>query len=104
MPVRLDRLPVDEDIFELALPAVPAFVGRETVGYSAIRCLLQIEIERRLHTQAILMHFVGAETLLQFAAHLFLEPRGNGSVRLRNLEAQRRSASLFGLLVRNYAI
>ena len=104
MPVLFNVYAAGEDVFKLAFPAMAAFVDCETVGDCAVRRLLQSEIESGLDAEPVFVDFVRAESLLKFAAHFFLEPRGDGGVGLRDVQAQRRLAGFLRLLVRNVAV
>ena len=66
--------------------------------------LLQVEIERGVDAQAGLVHFIGAEVLVELAPHFFLEPRSHGSHGLRDVEAERSVARRFGLGVGDNAV
>ena len=98
MLVVLERGAVGKHVFELALPAVTALVGGESVSQGVVGGLLQVEIERGVDAQAGLVHLLGAESLFQFAANLFLEPGSDRHLRLGDVKTERRAARLLSLL------
>ncbi len=92
MAVVLKRRSLGKHIFKFAgpvraNPSAAMLVGDQPVRHSAIRCFLQVEIERGLDFESRLMHFFGAEAFFQFAPHFFLEPWSHRHLRLRDAQA-----------------
>jgi len=99
MAVVLKRDAAGQDVLLLVFPAVAALVGGYAVGYGAVGGLLQVEVEGGLDFEAGFVDLLGAEALFEFAADFFLEPGGNGALRLRDVEAERGLTRLFSLRV-----
>ena len=66
--ILIELLSLCDHVQQLAVPAVPALVGREAVEESMGRCFLQIRIERRIDAQAAFMHLITAVFRFEIAA------------------------------------
>ena len=104
MLVIVERVAVCEHVVELALPAMPALIGGESIGEGFVGGLLQIEIERGVDAKSGFVHLLGAESLFKFAAHFFLEPGRYRHLRLTDVKPKWRTASLISLLMRDHAV
>src|SRR3974390_506565 len=91
-------------VFKAAFPSMTPLIGCNAVQDSLIRSLLQVQIESGIDTKAGFMNLFGAESLIEFLPHLFLEPRRNCALLFGNVKPQRGVARILRLNVRDNAI
>ena len=64
-----------EDVHQLALPSVTALVRGQSIEHGLVRCLLHIEVQRRVHPQAAFVNLIAAVLALEIAANFLDEVR-----------------------------
>ncbi len=74
MEIFVENEALVDDVFEMALPAMAAFVGGEAVEDRLIRGFLQVDIDRRVNLQAAFVDLVGSVLAFEVAAN-FLDVR-----------------------------
>src|SRR6185437_1478702 len=81
-----------DDVFKMAGPAAAALVGGQAVQHGAIGDALEVEVERGLHAQAILVDLFRSKAAVELLADLVLKPGGGGADRLGDMQAKRGGA------------
>ena len=72
--VILQPLAALQNIFQLALPAVPPLISGHAIEHGLTRGLLQVEVERGVNPQSPLVNLVAAVFVLEIAANVFHKP------------------------------
>jgi hypothetical protein len=97
MKIFVDHRALSHDVFEVAFPAVAAFIRSETVEHSLIRGLLQIHVERGIDFQSALVDLIGSVFVFQVAANLFDKIRRERIGVVGQMQYERSGARVGGL-------
>ncbi len=103
VPIAAEALAAADDVLQMTLPVAPPLERCQAVQHRLRRSLLQVEVERRINSQAAFVHLVRTIFLFQIAAYFFDKIWRRRVFRL-NTQAQRRGFRAAGLFCGDLAV
>src|SRR5215469_16217691 len=98
------RLAVRDDVQQTALPSVTVLISSKSIEYGEISGFLQVEIQRGINPQALLVNFFTAILFFQVLPHLFYEIRRDTIRFALHIELNRRVLGALGFFGGDLAI